>query len=167
MTKRAFIAVEDVYAVHALRRLIASKRTAARSTVVAHLPPCSSKMSRVIHAQLKQGARVVVLIDAEDGDPREKEEWLRHIHNLGPEIEIIVFDPCIEAPLCEALGLRNCREKPCRAGPLRSVDEYWHRTRGRGYAKRLLPLLLLEAEARGRLDSTPEFRRLLGWLRRG
>ena len=90
---------------------------------------------------------------------------MRGRHRLDPSVEVIVFDPCIEAPLCEALGLRGCRVRPCGNGPIRSLDEYLRRRSERGYAKRLLPILFQEAS--DALLSTREFGRLVEWLRCG
>lgn len=166
--RNVFIAVEDVYAVQALRELLTRHcPEAVDRVVVRHLPPCSGKMTRIIRGHLEQGSHVIILVDAEAEDPDRREEYIRNAHRLRRDrVDVIVFDPCIEAPLCEALGLRNCRLRPCGSGPLESVREYWRRVHHRDYEKRLLVLLLREADSRGGLCGTVEFSRLFDVLRR-
>ncbi len=162
MTRKLLI-VEDVYAPRALERML--RRLGLEPPTILRLPPCSGKMERVARAHLEAGSRLAVLADAEEEDPAEKEHWIRTRHRLPPHVPVIVADPCIEAIACQALGLRGCRDKPCRRGPVAAVDAYWRRRRRRGYRKRMLPLLLEEAAATGQLTLVPEARRLLQWLR--
>ena len=72
MAQRIFIVVEDVYAERALPRLLAGR--CGVPIIVKHLQPCSSKMSRIVYAQLREGARVAILVDAEDVNPADREE---------------------------------------------------------------------------------------------
>ncbi len=159
-SRRVFIAVEDHYAVPALRVFLRTRGVHASNVIVAHLPPRSPKMQRIVQAHLRQGSHVVIIVDAEDRPPTEVKQWIAEKHGV-PNDDVIVVDPCMEALACEALGLKNCRAKPCRAGPLRSIDEYWRRVHRRRYEKRFLPTLFSEAAAQGALDEVPEVARLL------
>jgi hypothetical protein len=162
MASRTVVVVEDVYARSVLEAML--RRLAGGAPRVIHLMPCSNKMERVIRGHLADGRKVVVLLDAESQDPRERERWLREAHRLDSRVEVNVFDPCIEAAACEALGLHGCRDRPCKNGPILAVDAYWRRT-GRGrYRKRLLGRLLREAEKTGSPWLVPEMLRLLSSL---
>ncbi len=147
---RVFIAVEDVYAVRAISDLLHRRGLSLENIVVAHLPPCSSKMQRVINAHAARGSRIIVIVDAENLPSEEVERRVREKHSpVNTRIEVIAVDPCMEAIACEALGLKNCRVKPCSRGPLSSVNEYWRRRHGRDYEKRFLPRLFADAGVGG------------------
>ncbi len=71
---RVFIAVEDVYAVRAIRDLLRRRGLSLEKITVAHLPPCSPKMQRIINAHAARGSRIIVVVDAENAPPWEAEK---------------------------------------------------------------------------------------------
>jgi len=158
---KVFIVVEDTYARYALERVLKRHSVNLSKVEIRHLAICSSKMSRIIGAHIRAGNHVIIIADAEREPRVQREQWVRQRHGLGSQVDIIVVDPCMEAPACEALGLRGCRGKPCGDGPLQAVNTYWRRRHGRDYDKRFLPSLLLEADEKGSLSNVLEFNRLL------
>ena len=163
MQGKVFIVVEDVYAPPALRHIL--RKRGIHNAIINHLGICSKKMERVVRAHLREGRHVVIIADAEQEHVKNKEKWIRESHKLGNNVTIIVIDPCIEALACEALGLKGCREKPCNNGPIRAIDTYFRREKNKEYQKRLLPLLLKEADKDNKLDQVPEFKKLIKTLK--
>ena len=75
---KIFIAVEDVYGVEFVKEIlkISSFRDELKKSniFIEHLRPCSSKMTRILHAHVKLGRFVVIIVDSEYKRPDEVKE---------------------------------------------------------------------------------------------
>ena len=148
MKKRVFISLDDRRGVRALEFLL--QKTClydkADFTIVS-LGPCSSKMKRTLNAVVREFDYVIVITDTEGRDPRTVAREIVERHGLTAHhnVKVIPVSPCLESWPCEALGLKNCGLAPCRAGPTRSISDYWMQRHGHLYEKRFLPDVFREA----------------------
>ncbi|BEP17463.1 hypothetical protein PYJP_08150 [Pyrofollis japonicus] len=157
---KVIIVVEDRYAKEAIRKLLIKRQISCFD--VQYLPICSTKFSRIISAHQDYGRHIIIVADAELENPTEKETQIRDKHGLhSNNVDIIIVDPCMEALACIALGLNGCRNKPCDAGPLFSVKEYYKNIHRKDYKKRFLEKLLLEADDKNNLEKVYEFKKLI------
>ena len=147
MVRKVFISIDDRRGVKAIEYLLNKlcMRSRLRFEVVS-LNPCSSKMTRILRAAVKEYDHVNVLTDAETRDPEIVAKDLIEKHNLNsPNVDVIPISPCIENWPCTMLGLKNCDIASCGEGPVKALNEYWRTTHRLDYRKRYLTDVFHEA----------------------
>jgi len=145
--KKVFICIDDIRGKPAIDLLIKRLNISIKKYTIVSLNPCSSKMTRIIRAALKEYDKVIIITDTETRKPEEIVNSIRDKHLLthSQNAEIIPVKPCIENWPCALLGLKNCEEPPCSEGPIKSLTEYWMKKHSRKYMKKYLFEVLREA----------------------
>jgi hypothetical protein len=120
---------------------------------------CSEKMGRFVRGAVGDYNLIVVLVDSEGVDPsvvrkRILEEHVGQVDGSSSRVEILVAHPCLEAWLCEAMGIAGCYSGTC--GEV--VDAIVSRYEGKyekETLKRMLPTLMVRELSR-KLGDYPE-----------
>ena len=113
-----FFIVEDFYGPDFIKNLITKKQTERLLCNVdiknAKRVPISSKMDRIIRIALINSDRVVVIIDADDGDPSQKESYVKKFISSQhlPLVRIVVLKQEIEDWICYSMNIKTRKEKP-------------------------------------------------------
>jgi hypothetical protein len=113
---------------------------------------CSEKMGRYVRGAVSDYNLIVVLVDSEGVDPsvvrkRIFEEHVGQVDESSSRIKILVAHPCLEAWLCEAMGIASCYSGTC--GEV--VDAIISRYEGKyekETLKRMLPALMVRELSR-------------------
>jgi hypothetical protein len=113
---------------------------------------CSEKMGRYVRGAVGDYNLIVVLVDSEGVDPsvvrkRILEEHVGHVDGGSSRVKILVAHPCLEAWLCEAMGIAGCYSGTCDE----VVDAIISRYKGRykkETLKRMLPTLMVRELSR-------------------
>ena len=135
------VLTEDEYGLHAVNTLLKREGIDLGGVRVRYLQACSGKFERVVEGFLKAGFKVVVVLDGEGGRIEDVVAGVVEKHPvLGDErVKLVVLDPCLEVIPCEGLGRRGCRSgSSCGEGPVRALNEYYRRVKGRDCEKRLV-----------------------------
>jgi len=141
LKKRVFISLDDRRGVRALELLLQKACLYDKADfTITSLGPCSDKMRRILNAVVGEFDYVIVITDTEGRDPQTVAREMVERHKLVAHhnVRVIPVSPCLENWPCEVLGLKNCRLAPCRAGPTRSISDYWMQKHGRLYEKKFL-----------------------------
>ena len=126
---------------------------------------CSEKMGRFVKGAVGDYNFIVVLVDSEGVDPsvvrkRILEEHVGQVDGSSLRVKILVAHPCLEAWLCEAMGIVGCYSGTCGevvdAIVSRYEGEYEKKT-----LKRMLPALIVRELGR-KLGDYPEAMRSKG-----
>jgi hypothetical protein len=125
---------------------------------------CSEKMGRFVKEAVGDYNLIVVLVDSEGVDPsvvrkRILEEHVGHVDGSSSRVEILVAHPCLEAWLCEAMGIAGCYSGTCGEVVDAIISRYKGRY-GKGTLKRMLPTLMVREL--GRKLGDPETMRSRG-----
>jgi hypothetical protein len=126
---------------------------------------CSEKMGRFVKGAVGDYNLIVVLVDSEGVDPsvvrkRILEEHVGQVDGSSSRVRILIAHPCLEAWLCEAMGIAGCYSGTCDE----VVDAIVSRYEGkyeRGTLKRMLPTLMVRELGR-KLGDYPEAMRSKG-----
>jgi hypothetical protein len=126
---------------------------------------CSEKMGRFVKGAVGDYDLIVVLVDSEGVDPsvvrkRILEEHVGQVDGSSSRVKILVAHPCLEAWLCEAMGIAGCYSGTC--GEV--VDAIISRYKGKyekETLKRMLPALMVRELSR-KLGDYPEAMRSKG-----
>jgi len=115
---------------------------------------CSEKMGRYVRGAVSDYNLIVVLVDSEGVDPsvvrkRILEEHVGQVDGSSSRVKILVAHPCLEAWLCEAMGIAGCYSGTCGEVVDVIVSTYKGRFK-RKMLKRMLPTLMVE-ELSGKL----------------
>jgi hypothetical protein len=126
---------------------------------------CNEKMRRFVKGAVGDYNLIVVLVDSEGVDPsvvrkRILEEHVGQVDGSSSRVKTLIAHPCLEAWLCEAMGIASCYSGTC--GEV--VDAIISRYEGKHEKKKLktrLPTLMVEALSR-KLGDYPETMRSEG-----
>jgi hypothetical protein len=126
---------------------------------------CNEKMGRFVRGAVGDYNLIVVLVDSEGVDPsvvrtRILEEHMGQVDGSSSRVKILIAHPCLEAWLCEAMGIASCYSGTCNE----VVDAIISRYEGKHEKKKLktrLPTLMVEALSR-KLGDYPETMRSKG-----
>jgi hypothetical protein len=126
---------------------------------------CSEKMGRFVKGAVGDYNLIVVLVDSEGVDPsvvrkRILGEHVGRVDGSSSRVEILIAHPCLEAWLCEAMGIAGCYSGTCDE----VVDAIVSRYEGKyekKTLKRMLPTLMVR-ELSGKLGDYPETMRSKG-----
>jgi hypothetical protein len=113
---------------------------------------CSEKMGRYVRGAVGDYDLIVVLVDSEGVDPsvvrkRILEEHVGQVDESSSRVKILMAHPCLEAWLCEAMGMASCYSGTC--GEV--VDAIISRYEGKyekETLKRMLPALMVRELSR-------------------
>jgi len=126
---------------------------------------CSEKMGRYVRGAVGDYNLIVVLVDSEGVDPsvvrkRILEEHVGHVDESSSRVKMLIAHPCLEAWLCEAMGIASCYSGTCHE----VVDAIISRYKGKyekKTLKRMLPALMVRELGR-KLGDYPEVMRSKG-----
>jgi hypothetical protein len=126
---------------------------------------CSEKMGRYVRGAVGDYDLIVVLVDSEGVDPsvvrkRILEEHVGQVDGSSSRVKILVAHPCLEAWLCEAMGIASCYSGTCGEVVDVIVSTYKGRFM-RKTLKRMLPALMVKELSR-KLGDYPEAMRSKG-----
>jgi hypothetical protein len=126
---------------------------------------CSEKMGRYVRGAVSDYNLIVVLVDSEGVDPsvvrkRILEEHVGQVDGSSSRIKILVAHPCLEAWLCEAMGIAGCYSGTCGEVVDAIISKYKGRYKKRTL-KRMLPTLMVKELSR-KLGDYPEAMRSKG-----
>jgi hypothetical protein len=126
---------------------------------------CSEKMGRYVRGAVSDYNLIIVLVDSEGVDPsvvrkRILEEHVGRVDGSSSRVKILIAHPCLEAWLCEAMGIAGCYSGTCDE----VVDAIVSRYEGKyekKTLKRMLPALIVRELSR-KLGDYPEAMRSEG-----
>ena len=126
---------------------------------------CNERMGRFVKGAVGDYDLIVVLVDSEGVDPsvvrkRIFEEHVGQVDGSSSRVEILIAHPCLEAWLCEAMGIASCYSGTCDE----VVDAIISRYKGKykkETLKRMLPTLMVRELGR-KLGDYPEVMRSKG-----
>jgi hypothetical protein len=126
---------------------------------------CSEKMGRFVKGAVGDYNFIVVLVDSEGVDPsvvrkRILEEHVGQVDGSSSRVEILIAHPCLEAWLCEAMGIAGCYSGTCGEVVDAITSKYKGKYKKRTL-KRMLPTLMVK-ELSGKLGDYPEAMRSKG-----
>jgi hypothetical protein len=126
---------------------------------------CSEKMGRYVRGAVSDYNLIVVLVDSEGVDPsvvrkRIFEEHVGQVDESSSRVKILIAHPCLEAWLCEAMGIASCYTGTCGEVVDVIVSTYKGRFMRRTL-KRMLPTLMVKELSR-KLGDYPEAMRSKG-----
>jgi hypothetical protein len=126
---------------------------------------CSEKMGRYVRGAVGDYNLIVVLVDSEGVDPsvvrkRILEEHVGQVDGSSSRVEILIAYPCLEAWLCEAMGIAGCYSGTCGEVVDAIVSRYEGKYEKKAL-KRMLPALMVR-ELRRKLGDYPEAMRSKG-----
>jgi hypothetical protein len=126
---------------------------------------CSEKMGRYVKGAVGDYNLIVVLVDSEGVDPsvvrkRILEEHVGQVDGSSSRVKTLVAHPCLEAWLCEAMGIAGCYSGTCGEVVDVIVSTYKGRFM-RKTLKRMLPTLMVKELSR-KLGDYPEAMRSKG-----
>jgi hypothetical protein len=126
---------------------------------------CSEKMGRYVRGAVGDYNLIVVLVDSEGVDPsvvrkRILGEHVGQVDGSSSRVKILVAHPCLEAWLCEAMGIAGCYSGTCDE----VVDAIISRYGGKYEKKTLKRMLstLMVKELSRKLGDHPEAMRSKG-----
>jgi hypothetical protein len=113
---------------------------------------CSEKMGRFVKGAVGDYNLIVVLVDSEGVDPsvvrkRILEEHVGQVDGSSSRVKILIAHPCLEAWLCEVMGIAGCYSGTCDE----VVDAIISRYKGKyekETLKRMLPTLMVRELSR-------------------
>ena len=126
---------------------------------------CSEKMGRFVKGAVGDYDLIVVLVDSEGVDPSVVrkcilEEHVGQVDGSSSRVKTLVAHPCLEAWLCEAMGIAGCYSGTC--GEVVDVIVSMYKGRFmRKTLKRMLPTLMVKELSR-KLGDYPEAMRSKG-----
>jgi len=126
---------------------------------------CSEKMGRCVRGAVGDYNLIVVLVDSEGVDPsvvrkRIFEEHVGQVDESSSRVKILIAHPCLEAWLCEAMGIVGCYSGTC--GEVVDAIISWYEGKyERKTLKRMLPTLMVRELGR-KLGDYPEVMRSKG-----
>jgi len=164
-TCRVYFVVDNRYAkqlIQELVRLLKEYSLIGGSVCIDISSPvnvCSEKMGRFVKGAVGDYNLIVVLVDSEGVDPsvvrkRILEEHVGQVDGSSSRVKILIAHPCLEAWLCEAMGIASCYSGTCGE----AVDAIISRYEGKyekETLKRMLPALMVR-ELSGKLGDYPE-----------
>jgi hypothetical protein len=126
---------------------------------------CSEKMGRFVKEAVGDYNFIVVLVDSEGVDPsvvrkRIFEEHVGQVDESSSRVKILIAHPCLEAWLCEAMGIAGCYSGTCGEVVDAIISKYKSRYKKRTL-KRMLPTLMVKELSR-KLGDYPEAMRSKG-----
>jgi len=126
---------------------------------------CNEKMGRFVRGAVGDYNLIVVLVDSEGVDPsvvrkRILEEHVGQVDGSSSRVKTLVAHPCLEAWLCEAMGIAGCYSGTCGEVVDVIVSTYKGRFM-RKTLKRMLPTLMVKELSR-KLGDYPEAMRSKG-----
>ena len=126
---------------------------------------CSEKMGRYVRGAVGDYNLIVVLVDSEGVDPsvvrkRIFGEHVGQVDVISSRVKILVAHPCLEAWLCEAMGIAGCYTETCGEVVDVIIPTYEGRYKKRTL-KRMLPALMVRELSR-KLGDYPEAMRSKG-----
>jgi hypothetical protein len=126
---------------------------------------CSEKMGRYVRGAVSDYNLIVVLVDSEGVDPsvvrkRIFEEHVGQVDESSSRVKILIAHPCLEAWLCEAMGIAGCYSGTCGEVVDAIISKYKGRYKKRTL-KRMLPTLMVKELSR-KLGDYPEAMRSKG-----
>jgi hypothetical protein len=170
-TCKVYFVVDNTYAKQLMRelvRLLKEYNFIGGSVCVDVSGPvnvCNEKMRRFVKGAVGDYNLIVVLVDSEGVDPsvvrkRIFEEHVGQVDESSSRVKILIAHPCLEAWLCEAMGIASCYSGTC--GEV--VDAIISRYEGKyekETLKRMLPALMVRELSR-KLGDYPEAMRSKG-----
>jgi hypothetical protein len=126
---------------------------------------CSEKMGRYVRGAVGDYNLIVVLVDSEGVDPgvvRKHifEEHVGQVDESSSRVKVLIAHPCLEAWLCEAMGIASCYSGTC--GEVVDAIISWYEGKyERETLKRMLPTLMVRELGR-KLGDYPEVMRSKG-----
>lgn len=126
---------------------------------------CSEKMGRYVRGAVGDYNLIVVLVDSEGVDPSVVrkhifEEHVGQVDESSSRVKILIAHPCLEAWLCEAMGIASCYSGTC--GEVVDAIISWYEGKyERKTLKRMLPTLMVRELGR-KLGDYPEVMRSKG-----
>jgi hypothetical protein len=113
---------------------------------------CSEKMGRYVRGAVGDYNLIVVLVDSEGVDPsvvrkRILEEHVGQVDGSSSRVEILIAHPCLEAWLCEAIGIASCYSGACDEVVDAIVSRYEGKYEKKAL-KRMLPALMVRELSR-------------------
>ena len=164
-TCKVYFVVDNTYAKQLIRELVGLLKEYSLigdSVYVVVSNPvnvCSEKMGRYVKEAVGDYNLIVVLVDSEGVDPsvvrkRILEEHVGQVDGSSSRVKILIAHPCLEAWLCEAMGIASCYSGTCGE----AVDSIISRYKGKyekETLKRMLPALMVR-ELSGKLGDYPE-----------
>jgi hypothetical protein len=126
---------------------------------------CSEKMGRYVRGAVGDYNLIVVLVDSEEVDPSVVrkhifEEHVGQVDESSSRVKVLIAHPCLEAWLCEAMGIASCYSGTC--GEVVDAIISWYEGKyERETLKRMLPTLMVRELGR-KLGDYPEVMRSKG-----
>jgi len=113
---------------------------------------CDERMGRYVRGAFGDYNLIIVLVDSEGVDPsvirkRIFEEHVRQVDESSSRVKILITHPCLEAWLCEAMGIASCYSGTCGEVVDVIVSTYKGRYTRRTL-KRMLPTLMVKELSR-------------------
>jgi hypothetical protein len=126
---------------------------------------CSEKMGRYVRGAVSDYNLIIVLVDSEGVDPSVVrkgifEEHVGQVDESSSRVKILIAHPCLEAWLCEAMGIAGCYSGTCGEVVDAIISKYKGRYKKRTL-KRMLPTLIVKELSR-KLGDYPEAMRSKG-----
>jgi hypothetical protein len=126
---------------------------------------CNERMGRFVKGAVGDYDLIVVLVDSEGVDPsvvrkRIFEEHVGQVDESSSRVKILIAHPCLEAWLCEAMGIAGCYSGTCGEVVDAIISKYKSRYKKRTL-KRMLPTLMVKELSR-KLGDYPEAMRSKG-----
>jgi hypothetical protein len=126
---------------------------------------CNEKMGRFVKEAVGDHNLIVVLVDSEGVDPsvvrkRILEEHVGQVDGSSSRVKILVAHPCLEAWLCEAMGIAGCYSGTCDEVVDAIISRYGGKYEKKTL-KRMLPTLMVRELSR-KLGDHPEAMRSKG-----
>jgi hypothetical protein len=170
-TCKVYFVVDNTYAKQLMRelvRLLKEYNFIGGSVCVDVSGPvnvCNEKMRRFVKGAVGDYNLIVVLVDSEGVDPsvvrkRIFEEHVGQVDESSSRVKILIAHPCLEAWLCEAMGIASCYSGTCGEVVDAITSKYKGRYKKRTL-KRMLPTLMVKELSR-KLGDYPEAMRSKG-----
>lgn len=170
-TCKVYFVVDNTYAKQLIRELVGLLKEYSLigdSVYVVVSNPvnaCSEKMGRFVKEAVGDYNLIVVLVDSEGVDPsvvrkRILEEHVGQVDESSSRVEILIAHPCLEAWLCEAIGIAGCYSGTCGEVVDAIVSRYEGKYEKKAL-KRMLPALMVRELGR-KLGDYPEAMRSEG-----
>jgi len=152
-TCKVYFVVDNTYAKQLIRELVGLLKEYSLigdSVYVVVSNPvnvCSEKMGRFVKEAVGDYNLIVVLVDSEGVDPsvvrkRILEEHVGQVDGSSSRVEILIAHPCLEAWLCEAMGIAGCYSGTCGEVVDAIVSRYEGKYEKKAL-KRMLPALMV------------------------
>lgn len=170
-TCKVYFVVDNTYAKQLIRELVGLLKEYSligNSVYVVVSKPvnvCSEKMGRFVKEAVGDYNFIVVLVDSEGVDPsvvrkRILEEHVGQVDGSSSRVKILIAHPCLEAWLCEAMGIASCYSGTCGEVVDAIISRYGGKYE-KETLKRMLPTLMVREL--GRKLGDPEVMRSKGF----